>query len=468
MAEFGTNQGLAVDLQYDQRINDLRYQEEAMRRAEAMGAAKSKLFADDLEFQTAANSFDNPIIKNKAKETISKIGAFVRENPDWETNVNKRSQLNLLKRELKDNPDLIRGVASDNAYKQYLADLQEVAKNPNQHDTEAYDSVANQWNNYVRFGNQNGEEAAKTEGAKSFIYQKPKDWIDVNKAFADVGNDFKDMRVKSVKGGMGAYEEYANPDSLKIVANQMYSQNQSQIDRIAKEKGIAPIDYVMAGINAHIPKKRDMGDYGLAKEMAMARYKAKAEGSAGMQADTYKTSVVDRDHSVVSSDLMDAILGPGAKTILTSNDGKQVLDMTGINAKRTGYNFYADPKKGVKYAEATAYVPIDQAVEMGIVKEGFEKFTDDEVAPEFNKFAKIESKEGEDGKVHKAVKVTVFNPFDVNNAANAGVFNAKTMTSKQRPNPETEYQQSSQQIMVDDAGNLFDVSGGTPKFIGKK
>lgn len=468
MAEFGTNQGLAVDLQYDQRINDLRYQEEAMRRAEAMGAAKSALFANDLEFQTAANSFDNPIIKNKAKETISKIGAFVRENPDWETNVNKRSQLNLLKRELKDNPDLIRGVASDNAYKQYLADLQEVAKNPNQHDTEAYDSIANQWNNYVRFGNQNGEEAAKTEGAKSFIYQKPKDWIDVNKAFADVGNDFKDMRVKSVKGGLGAYEEYANPDSLKIVANQMYSQNQSQIDRIAKEKGIAPIDYVMAGINAHIPKKRDMGDYGLAKEMAMARYKAKAEGSAGMQADTYKTSVVDRDHSVVSSDLMDAILGPGAKTILTSNDGKQVLDMTGINAKRTGYNFYADPKKGVKYAEATAYIPIDQAVEMGIVKSGFGIFTDDEVAPEFNKFAKIESKEGEDGKVHKAVKVTVFNPFDVNNAANAGAFNAKTMTSKQRPNPETEYQQSSQQIMVDDAGNLFDVSGGTPKFIGKK
>lgn len=468
MAEFGTNIGLAQDLQYDQRINDLRYQEEAMRRAEAMGAAKSKLFADDLEFQTAANSFDNPIIKNKAKETISKIGAFVRENPDWETNVNKRSQLNLLKRELKDNPDLIRGVASDNAYKQYLADLQEVAKNPNQHDTDAYDSVANQWNNYVRFGNQNGEEAAKTEGAKSFIYQKPKDWIDVNKAFADVGNDFKDMRVKSVKGGLGAYEEYANPDSLKIVANQMYSQNQSQIDRIAKEKGIAPIDYVMAGINAHIPKKRDMGDYGLAKEMAMTRYKAKLAGSGGVEASTYDKSIKDTNHSVVSSDLMDEILGPGAKTIFTSNDGKQVLDMTGLNIKRTGYNFYPNPNQPMKYAEATGYIPMEKAVEMGIVKEGFGIFTDDEVAPEFNKFAKIESKEGEDGKVHKAVKVTVFNPFDVNNESNRGMFNKKTMTSKQVPLPEQEYQQSSQQIMVDDAGNLFDVSGGTPKFIGKK
>jgi len=182
MAEYGTNLGLAVDLQYDQRINDLRYQEEAMRRAEAMGAAKSKLFSDDLEFQTAANSFDNPIIKNKAKETIAKIGAFVRENPDWETNVNKRSQLNLLKRELKDNPDLIRGVASDNNYKQYVADLQEVAKNPNQHDSDAYNAIGEQWNNYLKFGNQNGEEAAKTEGPKAFLYSKPKDYIDVNKA----------------------------------------------------------------------------------------------------------------------------------------------------------------------------------------------------------------------------------------------------------------------------------------------
>jgi hypothetical protein len=468
MPEFGLIQGLAQDLQYDQRINDLRYQEEAMRRAKASSDAKAKLFSDDMDFQNASNQFDNPIIKQKGKEIIAKIGAFVRENPDWEGDVNKRSQLNLLKRELKDNPDLIRGVASDNNYKQYVADLQEVAKNPNQHDSDAYNSIGEQWNNYLKFGNQNGEEAAKTEGPKAFLYSKPKDFIDVNKEFAAVGNNFKDMRVKTIKGGMGAYEEYANPDSLKTVASQMYAQNQRQIDKIAASKGMAPIDYVMAGINAHIPKKRDMGDYSLAKEMAMARYKAKMSGGGGPEADTYKTSIVDRDHSVVSSDLMDSILGPGAKTIITSNDGKQVIDLTGINAKRTGYNFYADPNKGVKYAEATAYIPLEQAVEMGIVKSGFGIFTDDEVAPEFNKFAKIESKEGEDGKVHKAVKVTVFNPFDVNNAANAGVFNAKTMTSKQRPLPEQEYQQSGSQIMVDEAGNLFDVSSGTPKFIGKK
>lgn len=468
MAEYGLAAGLSQDLQYDQRINDLRYQEEAMRRAKAQSDAKATMFANDMDFQNASNSFDNPIIKQKGKDIISKIGAFVRENPDWEGDVNKRMQLNLLKRELKDNPDLIRGVASDSAYKQYVADLQEVAKNPNQHDTGAYDAINEQWNNYTRFGNQKGEEAAKLEGAKAFVYQKPKDWIDINKAFADTGNHFKDMRVKTIKGGLGAYEEYANPDSLKTVAAQMYSQNQSQIDKIAAQKGIAPIDYVMAGINAHIPKQRDMGDYGLAKEMAMARYKAKAAGAAGIEADTYKTSIVDRDHSVVSSDLMDSILGDGAKTILTSNNGKQVLDLTGISVKRTGYNFYADPQKGVKYAEGTAYIPMEKAIEMGIVKSGFGIFTDDEVSPDFNKFAKIESKEGEDGKLHKAVKITVFNPFDVNNAANAGVFNAKTMTSKQRPLPEQEYQQSGQQIMVDDAGNLFDVSSGTPKFIGKK
>ena len=363
---------------------------------------------------------------------------------------------------------LLESMITNDNFKKLNADMQTAAKDPNQHDIKAYEDELNRYRNYEAYGNPEGKEAAEKEGLKPFLYNKPKDFIDVNKAFADTGNDFKDMRIKSVKGGLGAYEEYANPDSLRVVASQMYSQNKNQIDKIAAQKGIAPLDYVMAGINAHIPKKRDMGDYGLAKEMAMARYKAKAAGIAGAEADTYKTSIVDRDHSVVSSDLMDSILGDGAKTILTSNDGKQVLDITGINAKRTGYNFYADPNKGVKYAEGTAYIPMEKAIEMGIVKSGFGIFTDDEVSPDFNKFAKIESKEGEDGKLHKAVKITVFNPFDVNNAANAGVFNAKTMTSKQRPMPEQEYQQSGQQIMVDDAGNLFDVSSGTPKFIGKK
>jgi len=468
MAEYGLALGLSQDLGYDQRINDLYKKQEMMRLAHEASNQKAEMFANDLDFTEGGNAFDAPLVKQRAYETINKIGQIARNNPNWESDIAALTQIKMLRKDLKGNEHITRAMITNDNFKKLNTDMQTAAKDPNQHNIKAYEDELSRYRNYEAYGHPEGKEAAEKEGLKPFLYNKPKDFIDINKAFADIGNSFKDMRVKSVKGGLGAYEEYANPDSLKTVAAQMYSQNQSQIDKIAAQKGIAPIDYVMAGINAHIPKKRDMGDYGLAKEMAMTRYKAKLAGTGGPEADTYKTSIVDRDHSVVSSDLMDSILGDGAKTILTSNDGKQVLDLTGISVKRTGYNFYADPQRGVKYAEGTAYIPMEKAIEMGIVKSGFGIFTDDEVSPDFNKFAKIESKEGEDGKLHKAVKITVFNPFDVNNAANAGVFNAKTMTSKQRPMPEQEYQQSGQQIMVDEAGNLFDVSSGTPKFIGKK
>ncbi|MCV6901045.1 hypothetical protein OE165_28835, partial [Escherichia coli] len=67
-------------------------------------------------------------------------------------------QMNLLKRELKDNPDLQRGMASDAAFKQLNADLAEVAKNPEQHDIGAYDALMNQRDNYLKFGHQDGED----------------------------------------------------------------------------------------------------------------------------------------------------------------------------------------------------------------------------------------------------------------------------------------------------------------------
>ena len=112
------------------------------------------MFAQDMEFNNAMNQFDNPRIKDYAKKTISEIGKFVSENPDWSTNVNKRMWINMKKKELKDNPDLMRGIASDNAFKQMNADLAEVAKNPQQYDQGAYDMLLEQRNNYLKFGNQ--------------------------------------------------------------------------------------------------------------------------------------------------------------------------------------------------------------------------------------------------------------------------------------------------------------------------
>lgn len=159
----GEIRGLTVDAGVDDRINDLFRFDEANRRSKSLIEAKTAMFAQDMEFNNAMNQFDNPRIKDYAKKTISEIGKFVSENPDWSTNVNKRMWINMKKKELKDNPDLMRGIASDNAFKQMNADLAEVAKNPQQYDQGAYDMLLEQRNNYLKFGNQKGEEAAMKE-----------------------------------------------------------------------------------------------------------------------------------------------------------------------------------------------------------------------------------------------------------------------------------------------------------------
>lgn len=459
MAEFGMLTGLAQDLQYDQRINDLYKQEQLMRQAHEESAKKAEMFANDLDYTQGANAFDRPLIKQRAMETIKKIGEIAANNPNWETDIGALTQIKLYKKDLKSNDLTLRAMVTDDNAKKLMADMQVAAKSPNQHNMDAYQNELRRYKNYEQFGNPDGEEAAKAEGPKAYLYTKPQDFIDLNKAYYEIGNKFKDMRVKTIKGGTGAYEEYANPDSLKLVAGQLYSQNKYQIDKAAAQSGVAPLDYVMAGIDAHIPKARNMGDYSLAKEMAILRAKQRMAGGGGPQANTYKVSVVDEMESQVPVQAIDAIVKDGTKTVLMSNDGKQVIDLTGVNAKNTGYNFYAypgevekkfknqkhDPMKAqTRYAEATTYIPLDKAEEMGILKKGFSllgaNFTDDEISPDFSKFAKIESKEGEDGKLQKAVKLTVHRPFDVNSAANAGLFNAEVMTSKQRPLPEENYQ----------------------------
>ena len=120
MAEIGVLSGLAQNLGFDQRINDIRYQEREKQRALADVSAQQQLFAQDLDYQNAANSHDAPIIKDFAKSKINEIGKFVRENPDWQYNVDKRLMLNQMKKDLKDNSELKRGLASDNSYKSYF------------------------------------------------------------------------------------------------------------------------------------------------------------------------------------------------------------------------------------------------------------------------------------------------------------------------------------------------------------
>jgi len=141
MPEIGDVLGMTVRNNTDQRIADLYKMDEMSRRTDAINEARVKMLANDLDFQNAANSYDNGRIKEYSMGIVKKLGQYARENPDMKYNPDKLVQFNLMRRELKDNPELNRGVASDSAFAQLNKDLQEVAKNPQQHDSEAYQAI---------------------------------------------------------------------------------------------------------------------------------------------------------------------------------------------------------------------------------------------------------------------------------------------------------------------------------------
>lgn len=435
--DYGLSRALNVDLGFDQRLNDLRYNELQTKRIQAENAAKAQLFADDLNFQNAANSFDNNIIKQRNKERIQNIGRFVRENPDWNTNVEKRVQLNMMKRELADNPDTIRGFASDLSRKEYLKDLQEVAKNPQQYDTEAYSDVGRQWDNYVKFGNQFGPDAAKTEGYKAFVYSKPRDFVDMNKAFQETGNSFKDLKTRPIKGGRNAYEEYADPNSLALVANQMYAQNKRQIDLEAQGKGVAPLQYVMSGINAHIPKKRDFGDYNLSDATYLMNYKKRLDGldrEVGNNS-AYQVAFVNAPEGVVAPTYLEQTYDVKPKHVLYDNKGATTVDNTGNRVYYTGAHKWIEKGgKRQKVVEIYSYLPLEDAKQKGIVDDplGFSgsNGTDLEVSPSWNRQAEIVRIEGKDG-AKPVVKVKALMPVEINQAY-AGSFDNEVHIAKSK------------------------------------
>lgn len=462
--EIGLAKGIAQDLQYDQRIADLRYQQREMDRATAINEAKAKMFSDDMDFQNATNSFDNPRIKEYAKNQIAAIGKFVTENPDWTSNVQKRSQLNLMKRELKDNPELQRGMASDAALKQYNADLAEVAKNPEFHNKKAYEDLSIQAKNYTLYGNQDGEEAAKKFGTKAFVYTKPREFRNVTKDWAALGNDFKDLKRNSMAGkGRNAFQEYANPDSLRAMATQYYSENPEQMTQDAAKAGMEPIAYIMKGLDGYIPKKTDYGDYNLSDAMAVRRASEKAPaGPPGPT--TWDVEIKGKESGKESGDTMMKVLGPPTGIKIKDYEGNPV-DMTGINFKYTGKHAYAKVKvlqngkyKDVnqKLFEVYTEVPIKVSNELG--------FTEDpwlggvEVSDKFkNKNIEIVTRADKDGKAAKYARIITNVPVDVESVGFSQRYDAENLASKNRQGVQSEDNSSYE---AEQGGYIYDTRTG--------
>lgn len=435
MPEFGTPLGLSVDFQADKRVNDLYTQQQMKQQALARVEAKAKMFAGDLDYNNAMNAWDNAVVKKYVRNKIPEIGKWTRENPDFLYNIEKRTLYNNMIHDLKDNPDLNRGLRVDAAKKSMESWLQG-KDSEGMRDLPETKQRVQELKNYLTTGSADGVEGNQ----KEFTFIPPSPFVDLAKEGITLGNKFQDMIVDKLPGGgMGSYQEKPNEKSLDRHASEFYFRNKPQFDAEATKYGYSdPRLYAKQLIDAGIDRKRDFGDYSLLKEKAMADYKHSLNGN-GHEGETWKYEIVNKPYGIVNPELLEQTLGSKPKAFIESNDGKQKLDISGSPIEYSGFHTYAGDEgknRGVKNAEASVMIPIEKAEELGIYEDPY--FASPRISAEWNKKATLESAE-KDGKQIKYVKIKTMIPFDVNNSASAGIFNAKTVASKLRSAPVENY-----------------------------
>lgn len=438
--EVGLAKGLAQSMQYDQRMQDERWYEEQMQRAKDRNLAELNAFEKDLEYMNAANSYDRGLIKAEADKTIKEIGALVGQNPDWRYNPDVRRQINEKKKYLKSNEHVLRGMASDDAFNRLNKDLAEVAKNPEFRDTAAYQNLLRQKQNYLQYGHQEGLEGLKRDGGpQSFVYTKPRDFRDLNKDFASIGNEFKDVLQKGIKGGgQGAYQEYANPETLGIIANQYYSQNKTQLDQEAAKVNMDPLKYTMKGIDAHIKKQRHEGDHSLSNAIALRQYDEKMErqsyGNISNSPTTWETEIARKDYGKENGDVFDQVFGKNYNYDVNGIDGSKA-NLSGYETKHTGFHKKAEvigpdgKKRTQKFVEVYTDIPESVSKEKGFTYDPW-GIGDNDISDNYKNNVSKYTKEGKDGKQIEITRVKTWVPVDVNNQAFRGRYNQMNMANK--------------------------------------
>lgn len=444
--EFGIGlaNGLAQDLGYNDRINDLRYRNEAQQRTEALNEAKRRMFDQDTEYQNAMNSYDNPKVREFANNQIHKLANFVRENPDYQTSFEKREQFKSLKRQFKDNPILHRGMASDMNMRELDKDLQEMAKNPQQHDSEAYQDLLNQKQNYLQFGNQHGKDARDQFGEQAFSYVKPQDFADVIKENQDTGNKFKHNSLNSdivpIKNGRdGAYRIMPKPSVIHQMAVDKYLARKRQYDVQYASKGIDPIKEISNQIASGIEEKFDIGDKNtLNDDLLKIKFKHSLDNAAANGGNPYKISLFDPSIAAPGSEKLSETFGSQVPHFFKGPDGKLIKN-TGDTFHYEGDIFdkgYRADKKyaktGVKQMNGFFYKPLEWGKENGYTYDPW-GFGEHAVEPGMKDVMEIvNSPVDENGKSHKLLKVKGIAEVNANDSYPELKFNKSVLTNKQR------------------------------------
>lgn len=375
--EFGVRRGLAHRIDYEGQQTNMYRQFAIKKQVQNEQAIKAKMFADDFDYANAINEHDNPIVKGYAAAKIQEAGAWMRKNPGWESDPMLRMEYKRMSKELRDNPDLNRGLLSDKSRQ----DMQAYISNPKNADlvnTPEFASISSQWDNYLKYGNQGGEQAAATEGKRAFLFVPPEEAVDTTDLLVKLAGAAE--YDKRTGFGYGGYrQEISGASRMQAVEHALSSKwgkyLKKDYDKYAaglgpKQKGRTIQEFTLERMNPYF--KGDKIDKGFDPPVMKA---SDAAGSAGMNPNMWLTM----HNKALNTPGQKIDFGPDAMQKTFGNSvGEMNLNgikdpfgnIQNLGMRRAVATGLAQPHVGVNgaiYAEYEALVrlPVEEFVAMG-------------------------------------------------------------------------------------------------------
>ena len=463
--EIGLATGLAQSMKYDQRMADERYYQQQMDRAKAENEASLKAFEDDTDYMNAANSFDYGLIKNQADKTIKEMGALIRNNPNYKYDPETRRKLKEYKVFLKSNPDVIRGMASDNNFKKMNEYMQEAVKNPQMHSMNEIAKLKEQQQNYLQYGHQDGKEAADKFGAQTFVFNRPQDWVNLNDEALKTGKLIQARGLKET--GNGGWQELVDENALGISATDFYNRHKGQIlesynPKTEQEGLVIAKELIRQGIDL----KREFGKPHYNDALELEKWKlshgeAKSNGKYNIDPFSYDIKKLPVGLSnILNTELVTSALGTTPEARIYNKDGSLLTTTKGLKFIPSGsFQKARNVEKTAPYKTADGqthyYKQKEGAGDIGVYH-GYVEMTEDEldnygIANDKAMDGKITPFEGKDakGKPVKMYRVEANVQSSLNNEGQRLRYNQAAKLTNQQMNSLNPINQ------IEQSGNSF-------------
>ncbi len=344
MAEFGIKRGLAQSFGYDQRVADLARQQDQMRQAKIYAENKTKMLADDFDYNNAMNAWDNQAIKEYAQGKTKELGAFIRENPDYLYNVDKRVAYNNLKKELKDSKPLLEGLQVDANEKSMTAWLQD-PKNAPLMDDDYVNQKKQEYATYLKTGSTDGVTANR----KLFAWQPPEERVDTTPLLSKyaqlASQNGKD--IKYLAKGAGSIHQFVSDTDKALAAEGALNDRElgryltkEYNDYVEKNQGNPPMNikqYTVAKMQPYFK-----GDEYKNFSYATGDGGGKSGAGAVMGDRNYYKELTDRAKKAANQNTLTKADPDGLNQILTG--GRNVLNTNGMLFEASPGNYV--PFKG--------------------------------------------------------------------------------------------------------------------------